>query len=142
MRHATVGEKQSTRRGYQDTLDLKQLTENAIKFDISLLVRSGQLGLLSSGISLGRLLGGLLLGGFLFLEVSGKSLGLSTIRRGPESEVVAKKLHDEGAVMVGLFRERIELGNSVIECLLSKVASTVRRVENLVVEDREVEGKP
>ena len=32
-------------------------------------------------------------------------------------------------------------GNSIIECLLGEMASLIRRVENLVVEDGEVEGE-
>lgn len=61
--------------------------------------------------------------------------------RGPESEVIPEKLHDERAVLVGLFGKRVELSNGIVKRLLGKVASTVRRVQNLVVEHREVEGQ-
>lgn len=36
-------------------------------------------------------------------------------------------------------REGVKLGDSIVECLLGKMTSTIRRVENLVVEDGEVE---
>ena len=44
-------------------------------------------------------------------------------------------------VLVALLGEGIELGNSIVESLLGEVAGTVWRVEDLVVEDREVEGE-
>jgi hypothetical protein len=50
-------------------------------------------------------------------------------------------LHDECAVAVGLLRQRVELGNGIVESLLGKVARTVGRVQDLVVEDGEVEGQ-
>lgn len=68
-------------------------------------------------------------------------LRLTALRRGPEGQVVTQELHDQGAVTVGLFRERLELGDGIIESLLGKVAGTVWRVENLVVEYGEVEGE-
>ncbi len=83
------------------------------------------------GLGISRLL--LLSGG----RVS--SLGLVAIRRCPEGEVVTEELHDEGAVTVRLLRKRVELSNGIIESLLGKVASTVGRVQDLVVEDREVQ---
>lgn len=94
-------------------------------------------GLLSS--SLGGLLGGLSL--LLLRGLSGSSLGLSAVGRGPESEVVAEQLHDQSAVAVRLLRQRIQLSDGVIKGLLGKVASTVGRVQDLVIEDREVQGK-
>jgi hypothetical protein len=59
----------------------------------------------------------------------------------PERKVIPEELHNEGRVLVAFFAEGIQFGNSIIECLLGKVASTVGGVENLVVEDREVQGK-
>ena len=97
-----------------------------------------------------RCLLALLLGGRGGLGVSGLlllgggrvgSLSLVAVRRCPEGEVVTEKLHDEGAVAVGLLAEAVELGNGVVEGLLGEVAGTVRRVEDLVVEDGEVKGK-
>lgn len=77
-------------------------------------------------------------------------------------QVVTKKLHDEGRILVTLFTKSVELwirldikilrlgrereggwaltSNGFIKCLLSQVASLVRVGENLVVEHREVEG--
>ncbi len=83
---------------------------------------------------LGLLLGGL--GGLSLLLLGlGLTLGLTAVGRGPEGEVVAQQLHDEGAVTVRLLRERIELGNGVVKRLLGQVAGTVGRVQDLVVED-------
>jgi hypothetical protein len=50
-------------------------------------------------------------------------------------------LHDESAVAVRFLGQRVELGNGIVEGLLGKVASTVWRIQDLVVEDREVEGQ-
>lgn len=68
-------------------------------------------------------------------------LRFTTIGRGPKGEVVTQQLHDEGAVAVRLLRERVEFGDSVIKRLLGQVAGTVRGVQDLVVEHREVQGK-
>lgn len=56
-------------------------------------------------------------------------------------QVVSQKLHDECGILVAFLTEGVELGNGIIEGLLGKMASLVRRVEDLVVEDGEVEGK-
>ena len=68
-------------------------------------------------------------------------LGLSGVRRRPEGQIVAQELHDERAVAVRLLGKRVKLGNSVVKGLLREVASTVGRVQNLVVEDGEVQGE-
>ena len=44
-------------------------------------------------------------------------LGLLVLLRGPEREVVAEQLHDEGGVLVALLVERVELGDGVVEGL-------------------------
>ena len=83
------------------------------------------------------------LGGGLWLSwllLSG-GLGLSALGRGPEGEVIAEELHDEGAVTVRLLGERVELGDGIVESLLGEVACTVWGVQDLVVEDGEVEGE-
>lgn len=77
----------------------------------------------------------------LLLGLASGSLRLVAIGRGPESEVITKQLHDEGAVAVGLLGQGVELGYSIIEGLLSKVAGTVGRVEDFIVEDGEVQCK-
>ena len=60
---------------------------------------------------------------------------------GPQGEVVAKELHDEGRILVRLLVEGVELGDGIVECLFGDVTGTVGAVEDLVVEDGEVEGK-
>jgi len=50
-------------------------------------------------------------------------------------------LHDESAVSVRFFGEGVKLGDSVVESLFGEVTCTVRGVEDLVVEDREVESQ-
>lgn len=102
------------------------------------------LGLLRRRCGGGRLVGlavSLLLGRPLLLGGLGGTLGLAVVGRGPEGEVVTEKLHDEGAVAVRLLGEGVELGNGVIKSLLGQVASTVGRVQDLVVKDREVESQ-
>ena len=84
------------------------------------------------------------------------SLGLSLTRR-PEcltqrlafiqvpffvnmtDQVVSQQLHDECGILVALFTQCVELGNSIIKSLFCEVASLIRRVEDLVVEDGEVQ---
>ena len=85
--------------------------------------------LLGSNLLLHRLLG------------SDWCLGIATVRGGPEGEVVAEELHNECAVTVRLLGQRIELSNSIVECLLGKMTCTVWGVEDFVVEDREVKGE-
>ncbi len=53
------------------------------------------------------------------------SVGLSAVRGGPESEVVAEELHDKRAVAIGLLAEAVELGDGVVEGLLGEVAGAV-----------------
>ncbi len=50
-------------------------------------------------------------------------------------------MHDQGGVLVAFLAERVEFGNSIIECLFGKMAGLVGGVQDLVVEDREVERK-
>ena len=42
-------------------------------------------------------------------------------------------------VLVALLGQSVQLGNSIVECLLGKSARLVWRVEDLIVEHREVE---
>ena len=58
---------------------------------------------------------------------------------GPERQVVAQQLHDERRVLVGLLAQRVQLGDRVVERRLGQPAGALRRVEDLVVEDGEVE---
>ena len=59
--------------------------------------------------------------------------------RGPEREVVAQQLHDQRRVLVRVLGERVQLCDCVVERLLGQVARALRRVHDLVVEDRKVE---
>lgn len=113
-------------------------TVEASSRESTLGLSSGLLGL-DFCLLLGRLLG-LALGG---IGGAGGGLGLRVGRlgRGPQGEVVAQQLHDERAVAVRLLRERVKLGDGVVESLLGQVAGTVGRVQDFVVEDREVESQ-
>jgi hypothetical protein len=79
--------------------------------------------------------------GLLGGSLGSTGFGLVAVRRGPEGEIVTEQLHDQGAVAIGFLGERIELGNGIIKSLLGEVACSVRRVEDLVVEHREIESK-
>lgn len=75
-------------------------------------------------------------------------------------QVISQELHNEGRILVALLTQGIEFckvvrvvrvfsctcfigltSNSIIESLLGEVASLIRRVQNLVVEDGEVESQ-
>jgi hypothetical protein len=71
----------------------------------------------------------------------GGLLGGLVLWVGPKCEIVTEKLHDKGTIPVRFLGERVELSNSIVESLLSEMASTVRRVEDFVVEYGEVEGE-
>ena len=64
----------------------------------------------------------------------------SGIVGGAYRQVVSEKLHNQGAVLVRLLVESIELSNGIIESLFGKVAGSLGRVKNLVVEHREVQS--
>jgi hypothetical protein len=100
---------------------------------------------LSGGRSGSGCLFALLLGGsgsLLLLGGGGVgTLSLVAVRRCPEGKVVTEELHNESAVAVRLLGERVELSNGIVESLLGQVASAVGRVQDLVVEDREVQGQ-
>lgn len=114
------------------------LQQRKSKFPSALGFGSGRLGLL--GLVLGSRSGGLLFRLVLRLVLLA-GLGVVAVRRGPQGQVVTQELHDQGAVTVAFLGERVKLSNSVIERLLGKVASTVGRVQDLVVENGEVEGE-
>ena len=114
------------------------LQQRKSKFPPSLGLGGGSLGLLR--LVLSSRSGGLLFGLVLRLVLL-SSLGLVAVGRGPQGQVVTQELHDQGAVTVAFLGERVKLSNSVIERLLGKVASTVGRVQDLVVENGEVEGE-
>ena len=53
-------------------------------------------------------------------------------------QVVSKELHDQSGVFVAFLAQSIEFSNSIVECLLGKMASLIWGVEYLVIEDRKV----
>jgi hypothetical protein len=61
--------------------------------------------------------------------------------RGPEGKVVAEQLHDQRGILVGVLVDVIEFSDGIIEGLLGELARALRGIQDLVVEDREVEGK-
>lgn len=118
------------------------LVEDRTHSDYSLKLKGrGRLGLGGCSLLGGGLLSLLLCGLLLLGGLSRGSLGISTVGRRPQGQVVTEQLHDEGAVTVGLLAERVKLGNGVIEGLLGEVAGAVGGVQDLVVEDGEVEGQ-
>ena len=50
-------------------------------------------------------------------------------------------MHDQSAVTVGFLRKRVKFGDSIVKGLLGKVTGSVRRVQDFIVEDREVQRK-
>ena len=48
-------------------------------------------------------------------------------------------MHDQGAVTVGFLRKRVKFGDSIVKGLFGEVTSSVGRVQDFVVEDREVQ---
>ena len=56
-------------------------------------------------------------------------------------QVISQQLHDQCGVLVALLAQCVKLGDGIIKCLLGKMTSLIWRVENLVIEDREIEGK-
>ena len=67
------------------------------------------------------------------------SIALLFLIGGPQGEVVAQELHDEGRVLVRLLVEGVELGDRVVEGLLGEIARLVALLLHLVEEDRVVE---
>ena len=59
----------------------------------------------------------------------------------PEGEVVPEELHDERRVLVALLGQRVQLCDGVVEGGLGEAARAVRRVQDLVVKHRKVEGQ-
>ena len=61
--------------------------------------------------------------------VGGRVVALARRVRGPEREVVTQQLHDQGAVLVAILIEGVQLCYRVIKCLVKKpMRMIVRRV--------------
>jgi len=50
-------------------------------------------------------------------------------------------LHDESGILVALLTKSVKLSNSIVKSLLCEVARLVWGIQDLVVEDREVQGE-
>lgn len=59
----------------------------------------------------------------------------------PEGEVITKKLHDEGRILVRILTQSVEFANGIIKGLLGKVAGALGSVKDFVVENGEVKCK-
>ena len=60
----------------------------------------------------------------------------------PECEVVPQELHDEGWVLVAFLAQIVQFSDGIVKCGLGQAAGTVRRTQDLVVEDAEVQSEP
>merc|ERR1740139_1564044 len=69
------------------------------------------------------------------------SLGLTLLARSPESQVVAKQLHDECGILVRVLSHIVELGNSIFESSAGHLACFIGVAEYFVLEYGEVEGE-
>ena len=47
-------------------------------------------------------------------------LSLARGVRGPQGQIVPQQLHDQGAVLVAVLVEGVQLGNGIIECLIEE----------------------
>lgn len=73
-------------------------------------------------------------------------------------QIISQKLHYQGGVLVALFTQGIKFykefvndsssegntlltGDCIVECLLGEMAGLIGRVQDLVVEDREVQSE-
>merc|ERR1719408_274923 len=75
------------------------------------------------------------------LGLRGLSLvGLLLIGR-PQREVVTKQLHDESGVLVGIFRDVVELSDSVLEGGAGHLAGLLWVAQHFVLEDGVVEDE-
>ena len=59
----------------------------------------------------------------------------------PQGQVVTEQLHNQRAVLVRFLGKRIQFSDGIVESLLGQLASTIRRVEDLVVEDGKVQSQ-
>ena len=50
--------------------------------------------------------------------------------------------HDQRAIFVGLLAQGVQFSDGIVECLFGEVACPIGGVQDLIIEDREVEGEP
>ena len=55
-------------------------------------------------------------------------LSLARGVRGPQGQIVPQQLHDQGAVLVAVLVESVQLGNGIIKCL-QKTSVTPSRIQ-------------
>merc|ERR1719512_78087 len=67
------------------------------------------------------------------------SLPLALLVRGPQGQIVAKQLHDERGILVGIFSHIVKLRNSIFESSAGHLACFVRLTQHLVLEYRIVQ---
>ena len=58
----------------------------------------------------------------------------------PESEIISNELHDGSGIFVLIFIDVLNIGNSIIEGLLSEFTSLSRAVDDFVTENGIIEG--
>lgn len=56
-------------------------------------------------------------------------------------QVVSQQLHDQRRVFVAFLAKGVEFSNGIVEGLLGKMTGLIGRVQDLVVEDRKVQGE-
>ena len=61
--------------------------------------------------------------------------------RCPEGKIVSEELHDQRRIFVAFFGQSVQLGDRVVKGGLGKATRAVRRVQDLVVEHREVQSE-
>merc|ERR1711939_837432 len=78
----------------------------------------------------------------LALKIHGSnpvSLLHGCILRGPECQIIAQELHDQGRVLVRFLGDRVKLSNRMLECSASHLACLLLIPKYLVMEDGEVQ---
>jgi len=49
--------------------------------------------------------------------------------------------HNQSTIFVGFFTQCVQFGDGIVKCLFGEMASSIGRIQNLVVEDGEIESK-
>merc|ERR1711957_497353 len=68
-------------------------------------------------------------------------LGLTLLVRSPESQVVAKQLHDECGILIRILSNIVELSNGIFEGSTGHLACFIGVAEYLVLEYGKIESK-
>merc|ERR1719384_1547310 len=70
------------------------------------------------------------------------SLPLALLVRGPQRQIVAKQLHDERGILVGIFSHIVKLCNSIFESSAGHLACFLGLTQHLVLEYRKFSARP